>query len=193
MPFTSQRSVFLLVTILVSGCSNYRHKDYQGEWAPDSITSYDFSDNAVDAPVLCFATTAYRAVGVPVHRLLLAPNVGDKLIPGAGRASSLDLSSKQALQFVPGKHSLSWCWASMNALSTGGAVYDFGSHDVEFRAGQRYVVDCSTRDHISGRTDREILTTSINYFIRNLGTDEVIYRLLMYGWHNDQHASSRIV
>ncbi len=32
----------------------------------------------------------------------------------------------------------------MNVLDTGGAKCGFGAQDVEFRAGQRYVVDFST-------------------------------------------------
>ncbi|WP_256349382.1 hypothetical protein [Pseudomonas gingeri] len=61
-------------------------------------------------------------MGVPLHRLLLATDVDGQRIKGAGRRSILDVSGEQALKLKPGKHSLKWCWLSMNALGTGGAL-----------------------------------------------------------------------
>ncbi|KIH82806.1 hypothetical protein [Pseudomonas batumici] len=165
----------LLAAGLTTACSNYHYKDYQGDWAPESMAPYDLSDNSTDAPVVYFATTRFRALGVPFHRLLLATHVDDKLLEGAGRRSILDVSGKQALRLTPGKHSLSWCWASMNAMGTGGAKCGFGARDVEFRAGQHYVVDFSTRDDINGPPGREVSTITIKCEIRNLDTQEVIY------------------
>lgn len=65
----------------------------------------------------------------------------------------------------------------MNALGTGGAKCGFGAKDVEFRAGQRYVVDFSTGEDISGPPGREVSTITINSEIRDLNTHEVIYPL----------------
>ena len=165
----------LLMTALSTACSNYQYKDYQGDWAPESITPYDLSNNTTDAPVVYFATTRYRALGVPFHRLLLATHVDGQQLPDAGRRSILDVSGKQALQLTPGKHSLSWCWVSMNALGTGGAKCGFGAQDIEFQAGQRYVVDFSTREDSNGPPGREVSTITIKSEIRNLDTHELIY------------------
>ncbi len=116
-------STALLAATLTTACSNnYHYKDYQGEWAPELMKPYDLSDNTIDAPVVYFATIKYRALGVPFHRLLLATAVDDQPLPGAGRRSILDVSGMQALKLTPGKHSLAWCWVSMNALGTGGAT-----------------------------------------------------------------------
>lgn len=167
----------LLAAGLSAACSNYQYKDYQGDWAPESMTPYDLSNNTPEAPVVYFATTRYRALGVPFHRLLLATHVDGQQLPDAGRRSILDISGKQALRLKPGKHSLSWCWVSMNALGTGGAKCGFGAQDIEFRTGQRYVVDFSTRDDISGPPGREVSTITIKSEIRNLDTHEVIYPL----------------
>ncbi|MFW9081920.1 hypothetical protein ACOI9X_22000 [Pseudomonas sp. P2757] len=168
-------STVLLAATLTTACSNYHYKDYQGEWAPESMKPYDLSDGAADAPVVYFATTQFRALGVPFHRLLLATQVDGQSLPGAGRLSILDVSGKQALRLTPGKHSLGWCWASMNGLGTGGAKCGFGANDVEFRAGQRYIVDFSTSNHISGPPGREVATINIESEIRNLDTKEVVY------------------
>lgn len=168
-------SAVLLAAIFTTACSNYHYKDYQGEWAPESMTPYDLSNNAPDAALVYFATTQFRAIGVPFHRLLLATQVDDQPLPGAGRASILDVSGKQALRLKPGKHSLGWCWVSMNGLGTGGAKCGFSARDVEFRAGQRYVVDFSTSNSISGPPGREISTITIESEIRNLDSRQVIY------------------
>lgn len=63
----------------------------------------------------------------------------------------------------------------MNALGTGGAKCGFVARDVEFRAGQRYVVDFTTRDDINGPPGRQVSTITIESEIRNLDTHEVIY------------------
>ncbi|WP_439850000.1 hypothetical protein ACTACG_17115 [Pseudomonas syringae] len=165
----------LLFVGLTSACSNYHYKDYQGDWVPELMTPYDLSNNAVDAPVVYFATIRFRELGVKFHRFLLATHVDDQLLEGAGRRSILDISGKQALRLTPGKHSLTWCLVSMNALGTGGAKCDISARDVEFRAGQRYVVDFSTSSAISGPPGREISTITIKSEIRNLDTHEVIY------------------
>ena len=126
---------------------------------------------------LCTLQPRDTALGVPFHRLLLATHVDGQQLPDAGRHSTLDVSGKQALRLTPGKHSLSWCWVSISALGTGGAKCGFGAKDVEFRAGQRYVVDFSTREDISGPPGREVSTITINSEIRDLNTHEVIYPL----------------
>lgn len=167
----------LLIAGLTTACSNYHYKDYQGDWAPELMTPYDLSNNAANAPVVYFATTRFRGLGVKFHRLLLATHVDDQLLEGAGRRSILDVSGKQALRLTPGKHSLTWCWVSMNALGTGGAKCGFGARDVEFNAGQRYVVDFTTRDDINGPPGRQVSTITIESEIRNLDTHEVIYPL----------------
>lgn len=165
----------LLLAGLSTACSNYHYKNYQAEWAPESMTPYDLSNHQADAPVVYFATTRYRALGVPFHRLLLATHVDDQLLEGAGRRSILDVSGMQALRLTPGKHSLAWCWASMNGLGTGGARCGFEARDVEFRAGQRYIVDFSTREGISGARGREVMSIAVDSEIRNLDTQEVLY------------------
>ncbi|MDQ0740246.1 hypothetical protein [Pseudomonas sp. W4I3] len=167
----------LLIAGLTTACSNYHYKDYQGDWAPELMTPYDLSNNAANAPVVYFATTRFRGLGVKFHRLLLATHVDDQLLEGAGRRSILDVSGKQALRLTPGKHSLTWCWVSMNALGTGGAKCGFSARDVEFNAGQRYVVDFTTRDDINGPPGRQVSTITIESEIRNLDTHEVIYPL----------------
>jgi len=169
-------STALLAAALTTACSNnYHYKDYQGEWAPELMKPYDLSDNTIDAPVVYFATIKYRALGVPFHRLLLATAVDDQPLPGAGRRSILDVSGMQALKLTPGKHSLTWCWVSMNALGTGGAKCGFGARDVEFRAGQRYVVDFSTREDVNGPPGRQESIITIKSEIRNMDTKEVVY------------------
>lgn len=168
-------SAVLFTASLAGGCSNYHYKDYQGEWAPEKMTPYDLSNNSAEAPVVYFQTMKYRALGVPFHRFLLATHVDDHLLEGAGRASILDVSGKQALRLTPGKHSLTWCWVSMNALGTGGAKCGFTARDVEFQAGQRYIVDFSAHDYVSGVKGRESLTIDISSSIRNLDTEEVIF------------------
>ncbi|WP_026145604.1 hypothetical protein [Pseudomonas asplenii] len=176
LPLSSLKlSAALLAATLSTACSNYHYKDYQGDWAPELMKPHDLSDNAADAPVVYFATVRYRALGVPFHRLLLVTEVDDQRLPGAGRRSILDVSGMQALKLTPGKHSLTWCWASMNALGTGGAKCGFNARDVEFLAGQRYVVDFSTREDISGPPGREMSTITIKSEIRNLDTKEVVY------------------
>ncbi|WKC35985.1 hypothetical protein QYM18_16075 [Ectopseudomonas chengduensis] len=65
----------------------------------------------------------------------------------------------------------------MNVLDTAGAKCGFGAQNVEFRAGQHYVVDFSTREDISGPPGREVSTITINSKIRDLNTHEVIYPL----------------
>lgn len=165
----------LLAATLTTACSNYHYKDYQGQWSPETMTPYDLSDNAANAPVVYFATTQYRALGVPFHRLLLATQVDDQPLPGAGRHSVLDISGMQALRLTPGKHSLDWCWVSMNALGTGGAKCGFGARDVDFRAGQQYLVDFSTREDINGPPGREVSTIAIRSEIRELDTRKVVY------------------
>lgn len=167
--------VALSLASLLGACSNYHYKEYQGDWAPETMTPYDLSGNQADAPVVYFATVRYRALGVPFHRLLLATHVDDQLLEGAGRRSILDIAGKQALRLTPGKHSLSWCWASMNALGTGGGKCGFTARDVEFRAGKRYIVDFDTVDAINGPPGRETMTITITSEIRDLDTREVVY------------------
>ncbi|WP_231994376.1 hypothetical protein [Pseudomonas syringae group genomosp. 3] len=152
----SKLTAFLLVAGLTTACSNYHYKDYQGDWAPELMTPYDLFNNAVNAPVVYFSTTRFREPGVKFYRFLPATHLDDQLLEGAGRHSILDISGKQALRLTPGKHSLSWCLVSMNALGTGGAKCGLGARDVEFRAGQRYVVDFSTSSAINGPPGREV-------------------------------------
>lgn len=159
----------LLIAGLTTACSSYQYKGYQGDFAPELMTPYDLSNNAVDAPVVYFSTMRYHALGVQFHRLLLATHVDDQLLEGAGRRSILDISGMQALRLTPGKHSLGWCWASMNALGTGGGKCGFGVRDLEFRAGQRYIVDFYNFDGLNEITIRSE--------IRNLDTKEVIFPL----------------
>ncbi|MDH0957627.1 hypothetical protein N5E99_18985 [Pseudomonas chengduensis] len=77
---------------LMTACSNYQDKDYQGNWAPETMTPYDLPNNTPDAPVVYFATTRYRALGVPFHRLLLATLVDGQQLPGAAQSSMFPAS-----------------------------------------------------------------------------------------------------
>lgn len=165
----------IMLTALLGGCSSYHYKDYQGDWAPEQMTPFDLSDNAPDAPVVYFATVRYRDLGVPFHRLLLATHVDDQLLEGAGRASILNVSGKQALKLTPGKHSLRWCWTSMNALGTGGAQCNQEARDVEFKAGRRYIVDFRNSTSIVGAPGRESMRIHIKSTIRDLDSEEVVY------------------
>lgn len=60
----------LLIAGLTTACSNYHYKDYQGDWAPELMTPYDLSNNAVNAPVVYFATTRFRGLGVKLLNLI---------------------------------------------------------------------------------------------------------------------------
>lgn len=93
-------SAVLLAAIFTTACSNYHYKDYQGEWAPESMTPYDLSNNAPDAALVYFATTQFRAIGVPFHRLLLATQVDDQPLPGAGvrQFSTFPVNRRYALR-----------------------------------------------------------------------------------------------
>lgn len=44
------------------------------------MTPYDLSNNAANAPVVYFATTRFRGLGIKFHRLLLATYVDDQLL-----------------------------------------------------------------------------------------------------------------
>lgn len=175
MPTSCKPGIAVLLAALVSGCSSYHYKDYQGDWAPQQMTPYDLSDNAPNAPLVYFATVRYRDLGIPFHRLLLATHVDDQQLEGAGRESILDVYGKQALKLTPGKHSLRWCWASMNALGTGGAKCNLEARDVEFKAGKRYIVDFRNSTSINGPAGRETMQIHIKTTIRDLDTQEVIY------------------
>ncbi|WP_339437290.1 hypothetical protein [Pseudomonas sp. EL_65y_Pfl1_R32] len=127
-----------------------------------------------------FDTWRERELGVPFHRLVLAVEVDGQPLPGAGRRSILDVSGEQALKLTSGKHSLRWCNVSMNALGTGGAFCNKGADDVDFKAGQRYVVTyrltASTKGigPVGPNYSTEYRTYSS---IRNLDTQEVIFPL----------------
>ncbi|WP_248798028.1 hypothetical protein [Pseudomonas sp. MWU13-2105] len=168
-------AALLLTVALLGGCSDYHYKNYQGDWAPEQLKPYDLSDNASEAALVYFDTIRYRALGVPFHRLLLATDVDGLRIKGAGRRSILDVSGEQALKLKPGKHSLRWCWLSMNALGTGGAMCNFAAADVEFRPGQRYVVTFQTDENIKGPPGRQELEIKVQSSIKNLDTKEVIF------------------
>lgn len=58
----------LAMAALGAGCSNYHYKGYQGDWQPELMVPYDLSKGTADAPVVYFATTRYRALGVKFHR-----------------------------------------------------------------------------------------------------------------------------
>lgn len=165
----------LAMAALGAGCSNYHYKGYQGDWQPELMVPYDLSKGAADAPVVYFATTRYRALGVKFHRLLLATHVDGELLEGAGRRSILDISGEQALRLTPGEHTLTWCWVSMNALGTGGGKCGLTASGVKFQPGQRYVVDFSNANEIKGPPGGEMMLIHIKSEIRNLDTGEVVF------------------
>lgn len=122
-----------------------------------------------------FDTWRERELGVPFHRLALAFEVDGVSLPGAGRHSILNVTGEQALKLSPGKHSLRWCNVSMNALGTGGAFCNEGADDVEFKAGQRYVVTYRLSASTQGVGPNYSTQYHTYSSIRNLATQEIIY------------------
>ena len=132
VPCTAWKLLALLAFMSLAACSTYHYKDYQADWSPDKMVPYDLSNHAPNSPIVYFATVRFHAIGIPFHRFLLATNVDGTLIPGAGGHSVQNISGEQALRLTPGKHSLIWCWVSMNGLGTGGAKCGLEALDVEF-------------------------------------------------------------
>ncbi|MGB4075375.1 hypothetical protein [Pseudomonas sp.] len=164
-------SVLVAISLALGACSGFNYKDYQGQIDPAVIKPYDLSGRTPGAPIIYFDTTTYRDLGVPFHRLLLATHVDDQHLAGAGRGEFYDFSGYQAVKVTPGKHSLQWCWVSKNSLGTGGGTCSFRAGDVEFKAGQRYLVTWNT----SGMTRGHNSYIVIHSKIQNFDTQEVIF------------------
>lgn len=165
----------VLTLPLLGACSDYHYKNYQGDWAPEKLQSVDLSNGAPDAALVYFDTWRERELGVPFHRLALAMEVDGVPLPGAGRHSILNVTGEQALKLAPGKHSLRWCNVSMNALGTGGAFCNNGADDVEFKAGQRYVVTYRLTASTKGIGPNYSTQYHTYSSIKNLDTQEIIY------------------
>lgn len=172
-------ATLVLVSLLtaLAGCSNYQYKNYQTKVDSDQIIPYDLSNGAKDAAVVYFDTLAYRDVGIPFHRLLLATRVDGVTLKNAGRFSILDISGYQALKLAPGEHSLEWCWVSMNALGTGGANCGFGAPKVVLKPNKRYLATWSTYGEINGPPGRQQHTLTINTNIQDMDNKEVVFPL----------------
>lgn len=166
-PFSSLLAIITL-GLTLTACSSFNYNGYQGSVAPDATKPYDLSNGAVDAPLVLFHSYQVRELGIPFHRLLLASHVDGQQLPGAGKAPLFDFHGYQALKLTPGKHSLRWCWVSKSSWGTGGGSCGLGAEDIEFKAGQRYLVTWDS-------------SADARYFyiyarIENLDSHEVIYQ-----------------
>lgn len=130
---------------VITGCSNYQYKAYAANIDDPAVEVLDLADGTPEAPIVYFDTVQFRALGVPNHRLLLAVQADGKFLPDAGRYSLLNFAGYQAVRLTPGRHSLEWCWVSMNKLGTGGGMCGLGVNGLELEAGKRYLVTWAAR------------------------------------------------
>lgn len=166
---------FAVALTLVSGCSNHQYKKYSGNVDDPAIQILDLSNGTADAPVMHFDTVQYRDVGIPFHRLLLAVQVDGTRLPHAGRHSLMNFSGYQAIRLAPGKHTIEWCWISMNKLGTGGGICGLGVYDIELEAGKRYLATWSTATSIKGPPQREQMEIKVSSFVLDRDTKQQVY------------------
>lgn len=169
---------WLAIAVLLtfaSGCSNYQYKTYMGNVDDPTIKILDLSGGSADAPVIHFDTMQYRDLGVPFHRLLLAVQVDGKRLPHAGRHSLLNFSGYQAVRLAPGKHTIEWCWISMNKLGTGGGMCGLGATGIELEAGKRYLATWSAATSIKGPPQREQMEIKVSSFVLDRDSGLQIY------------------
>lgn len=162
----------VVMTIPLTACASFNYKAYQGKVDPAAMKPYDLSANTPDAPVIYFDTATYRELGIPFHRLLLATHVDDQRLAGAGKGAFYDFSGYQAVKVTPGTHSLQWCWVSKSSWGTGGGACGLRASNVEFKAGQRYLVTWNTTGMTRGHNSYILVHSKI----LNLDTQEVIFR-----------------
>lgn len=158
-----------------SGCSNHQYKSYLGNVDDPAIEILDLSNGTPDAPVIHFNTMQYRDVGIPFHRLLLAIQVDGTRLPHAGRHSLMNFSGYQAIRLAPGKHSIEWCWISMNKLGTGGGICGLGANGIELKAGKRYLATWSATTSIKGPPQREQMEIKVSSFVLDRDTKQQVY------------------
>lgn len=170
MPRLFTALAFISLGATLTACSGFTYNGYQGDLAPAALQPYDLSQGAANAPVIYFSAYTAREAGISVHRLLLATHVDGKLLPGAGMAPPAH--GYQAVKVAPGTHSLEWCWLSKNTWGPGGERCGFKAKDVNFKAGQRYVVSWSDAKAFEGQAT----FVRINSLIKNLDSGEEIFR-----------------
>ncbi|WP_194150452.1 hypothetical protein [Stutzerimonas nosocomialis] len=157
---------------LITGCSNYQYKAYAANIDDPAVKVLDLADGTPDAPIVYFDTVQFRALGVPYHRLLLAVQADGKFLPDAGRYSLLNFAGYQAVRLTPGRHSLEWCWVSMNKLGTGGGMCGLGVNGLELEAGKRYLVTWADTSNIKGPPKRERMEITVTSFILDRDTKQ---------------------
>ncbi|MEK1942622.1 MAG: hypothetical protein AAAB16_19815 [Pseudomonas sp.] len=160
----------LVLSSMLAGCSGFKYGGYQGEFNPAAMPPYDLSQQAPTAALIYFNTYTAREAGIAVHRLLLATHVDGQVLPNA--SATAPARGYQALKVAPGKHSLQWCWLSKNTWGPGGERCGFKAEQVEFKAGQRYVVSWTDAKAFEGQAT----FVRINAQIENLDTHEVVFR-----------------
>ncbi len=153
--------------LTLTACSSFNYNGYQTDMAAVQVT--DLAQNASATSVIYFSTAAEREAGLSVHRLLLATHLDGRLLAGA--TTSAPVRGFQALKVPAGKHSLQWCWLSKNAMGPGGERCGFKADNVEFKAGQRYLVSWRNAKAFEGQAT----FVRINSQIENLDTHEVVF------------------
>ncbi|MCJ8206745.1 hypothetical protein [Pseudomonas sp. RGM2987] len=164
-----------MAALLTSACSNYQYKSFVGSVDDPAIRVLDLSDGKLDAPVVYFDTTQYRDLGIPFHRLLLAVRVDGAPLPYAGKYSILDYFGYQAIRLTPGRHSMEWCWVSMNKLGTGGGKCGFGAPDINLEAGKHYLATWSSSTSVKGVSGYEQMQISITSYVLDRDTKTQVY------------------
>jgi hypothetical protein len=159
---------FLPLTLALTACSSFTYNGYQTDLAV--VQPADLAQNAPATSLIYFSTTSEREAGLSVHRLLLATHLDGQLLAGATTAAPV--RGFQALKVPAGKHSLQWCWLSKNAMGPGGERCGFKADNLEFKAGQRYLVSWSNAKAFEGQAT----FVRINSQIENLDTHAVIFR-----------------
>ena len=167
MPRLPSALGFLSLGVLLSACSTFNYNGYQTDIA--AVQPADLAQNASATSLIYFSTAAEREAGLSVHRLLLATHLDGRLLAGATTATPV--RGFQALKVAAGKHSLQWCWLSKNAMGPGGERCGFKADNVQFKAGQRYLVSWNNAKAFEGQAT----FVRINSQIRNLDSGEVVF------------------
>ncbi|GLK88265.1 hypothetical protein [Pseudomonas turukhanskensis] len=157
----------LTLSALLSACGTFNYNGYQTDIA--AVRPADLAQSATQASLIYFSTAAEREAGLSVHRLLLVTHLDGRLLAGASTATPV--RGFQALQVPAGKHSLQWCWLSKNAMGPGGERCGFKADNVEFKAGQRYLVSWNNAKAFEGQAT----FVRINSQIKNLDSGEVVF------------------
>lgn len=163
----------LTLAWLISACSAYQYKQYSPTIEGANIL--DLSEGKAETAIVYFDTVAYREMGIPFHRFLLATHLNDQPLPSAGRKSTLDLDGHQALRIKPGEHNIQWCWGSMNSLGTGGSLCGFNVGSFLYEPHKMYLISWRSKNRISGSPQMQTHTMEVNSVISDLETGEILY------------------